>query len=428
MNGLIERDEGKDIFGVSQPASIPIETLQSTFTRSNLPSGWRKVRLGDVCEIIAGQSPPGETYRKTPEGLPFFQGKADFGERHPIARTWCISPNKIALPGDILISVRAPVGPTNVADVECCIGRGLAVVRPLEIADLDFILAALRFYESALAKLGSGSTFGAINRDVLESLEIPLPSLGEQKRIAAVLNEQMATVKRARAAAEAQLKAAKDLPAAYLREVFDSANIKHWESKPLGEVGEIVSGLTLGRKFNPAANIKVPYLRVANVKDGHLDLTDVYDIEATASEVEKLRLKFGDLLLTEGGDRDKLGRGTFWEEQLPLCLHQNHIFRVRFNLTRYSPHFVSAQAGSPYGKAYFLAHAKQTTGIATINQQVLSKFPLLSPSLSEQTRIATQLSEKTVANSQMITNLETQLDTIKKIPAALLRQAFTGKI
>ena len=167
-----------------------------------LPKAWRWVRLGEVCEVIAGQSPPGDTYRKTAEGLAFFQGKADFGPRHPVARTWCVAPTKVALPGDILISVRAPVGPTNVANVKCCIGRGLAAIRCGSQSDPDFILAALRLFEADLAKMGSGSTFSAIKRKVLESLRIPLPPLAEQRRIAAILKEQLAAVEKARAAAE----------------------------------------------------------------------------------------------------------------------------------------------------------------------------------------------------------------------------------
>src|SRR5208337_2692307 len=132
-------------------------------TKGNLPDGWRWVKLGKVCEIIAGQSPPGSTYRTMPEGLPFFQGKADFGLLNPVPRVWCVDPNKIALPGDILISVRAPVGPTNVADVKCCIGRGLAAIRCEHNVDSDFILAALRRFENKLVVKGSGSTFEAIS-------------------------------------------------------------------------------------------------------------------------------------------------------------------------------------------------------------------------------------------------------------------------
>ncbi len=199
-------------------------TLDAVISKKRLlPDGWRWAKLGNVCEIIAGQSPPGSTYRKSPEGLPFFQGKADFGDPHPIARVWCIAPNKIALPGDILISVRAPVGPTNIADVECCIGRGLAAIRCGDTVDRDILLAALRHLEANLAQQGSGSTFNAISRHDLEELLIPLPPLAEQKRIASILNEQMAAVDKARAAAEEELNTINALPAALLRQAFNGA-------------------------------------------------------------------------------------------------------------------------------------------------------------------------------------------------------------
>lgn len=195
--------------------------MSSFKQKKNVPSGWRMVYLGDVCEIIAGQSPPGSTYRKTPEGLPFFQGKADFGLLHPVTRIWCVEPSKIALPGDILISVRAPVGPTNVADVECCIGRGLAAIRCGADADRDFILHALRMFESELTAKGAGSTFDAIKIDDLKKFVIHLPPFNEQKRIAAILNEQMASVERARRAAIEQLNHIEAMPSALLRKAFN---------------------------------------------------------------------------------------------------------------------------------------------------------------------------------------------------------------
>ena len=398
-------------------------------TTSKLPRGWRWARLGDVCEIIAGQSPPGDTYRKAPEGLPFFQGKADFGIRHPVARVWCVAPRKIARPGDILISVRAPVGPTNIADVKCCIGRGLSAIKPGENTNRDFILFALRFYEKYLAELGSGSTFSAIKQSDLKLLKVPLPPLEEQKRIVAILNEKMATIERARAAAEAQLEAAQALPAAYLREVFEGPGAERWPRHPLGNVSSILAGITKGRKLPFGTEVySVPYLRVANVQDGYLDLSEITYIEATESEIGQYALRRGDLLLTEGGDPDKLGRGTFWEEQIPGCIYQNHVFRVRFDSSQLLPAFVSAQMSSPYGKAYFLAKARQTTGIATINRSILSNFPLMIPALSEQQSIVEHLSARMETPKRLVTSLQEQRDTVNAMPNALLRQAFSGEL
>ena len=95
----------------------------------NLPTNWSWVKLGDVCEIVMGQSPPSSTYNKEKKGLPFFQGKAEFSELYPEVRKWCSKPKKLAEPLDILVSVRAPVGSTNIVNQKCCIGRGLAALR-----------------------------------------------------------------------------------------------------------------------------------------------------------------------------------------------------------------------------------------------------------------------------------------------------------
>lgn len=210
--------------------------------------------------------------------------------------------------------------------------------------------------------------------------------------------------------------------------MFNSPEVESWPEYHLGEIGEIVSGITLGRKLLVAETRKVPYLRVANVKDGYLDLAEVYEIEATEAEIKKLRLKFGDLLLTEGGDPDKLGRGTFWAGAIPECIHQNHIFRVRFDLDQVFPKFASYQIASPRGKAYFLAHGKRTTGIATINQKVLAGLPIKVPPFKTQKLIAAILNKQITTAEMAIAELEVQLCTINTLPAAFLRRAFNGEL
>ena len=193
-----------------------------------------------------------------------------------------------------------------------------------------------------------------------------------------------------------------------------------WSVVPLREVADIAAGFTLGRKTKETELVDVPYLRVANVQDGRLALTDIKTVAATRREMEKWTLRDGDLLLTEGGDLDKLGRGACWREQLPVCIHQNHIFRVRLPGNLYDPEFVSFQVGSGYGKAYFLAHAKKTTGIASINQKVLGSFPLLSPPLTEQRqivgRLKAQLAEVEIARQAA----QVQLGETAKLADAII--------
>jgi hypothetical protein len=164
-----------------------------------------------------------------------------------------------------------------------------------------------------------------------------------------------------------------------------------WQRVHLREIAQIASGVTKGRKFNGAETVSSPYLRVANVQAGRLDLTEVKEVEVLPSDVEKYRLQPGDVLMTEGGDRDKLGRGSIWRGEVANCIHQNHIFRVRPNLSRLLPEYLSLYLGSPDAKSYFLRAAKQTTGIASINITQLSEFPVVVPPVKEQRRIAAAL-------------------------------------
>jgi type I restriction enzyme S subunit len=177
---------------------IPTIPQNDSFEEDELPDGWKRVCLSQISELIMGQSPPGSTYNTKGDGVPFFQGKADFTEISPVVRTWCTQPKKNAKSGDILISVRAPVGPTNVADRDCSIGRGLAAIRPKNEIPTKFILYYLKFKEPELALSGKGSTFTAIKKEDLANLSIPLPPLAEQQRIVARVEALLTQVNAAR--------------------------------------------------------------------------------------------------------------------------------------------------------------------------------------------------------------------------------------
>ncbi len=154
---------------------------------------WSCVKLDnlDYFKVIMGQSPPSSSYNDFKKGIPFFQGKADFGTMFPTPRKYCTAPNRIAEKNDVLMSVRAPVGPTNMADQRCCIGRGLAAIRCKDSALPQFLLYALRSIESAIAEsvMGHGGGFTAIRKDQLKAFEIPIPPLDEQRRIVARIEE-----------------------------------------------------------------------------------------------------------------------------------------------------------------------------------------------------------------------------------------------
>jgi type I restriction enzyme, S subunit len=167
---------------------------------SRLPDTWALVPLSDCCHIVQGQSPPGESYNESGDGLPFFQGKAEFGTIYPRPRKWCTQPTKVAQSGDVLISVRAPVGPTNLCPTTACIGRGLAAVRGLSGVENKYLLYALRASEAALREKASGSTFEAISGDDLRSHLLPLAPVPEQARIIAEVEKQFTRLEAAVAA------------------------------------------------------------------------------------------------------------------------------------------------------------------------------------------------------------------------------------
>ena len=229
---------------------------------------------------------------------------------------------------------------------------------------------------------GVGGSLLRARPDQVAQIKIPLPPLQEQKRIAAILDKADAIRRKRRRAIE--------LADEFLRSVFldifgnPVLNSKGWKEDRLDQISEIVSGVTKGRKFNGKATVLVPYMRVANVQDGRILIDDVQEIEALESEIEKYRLKRGDILLTEGGDPDKLGRGAVWKGDIDPCIHQNHIFRVRTNRKMILPEYLSALIGSQRGKRYFLKAAKQTTGVASINKTQLSCFPALVPPIETQ--------------------------------------------
>ncbi len=156
-------------------------TGSKTDSMNKALKGWKWMQLDEACEVILGQSPPSSTYNKEGKGLPFYQGKSEFGLKNPTPRKWCTKPKRITQPGDILISVRAPVGPVNMSDSIACIGRGLAALRPLNMIDSEYIFHYMRSTEQDLASMGSGSTFKAIRGKQLRTFRVLIPPIDEQR-------------------------------------------------------------------------------------------------------------------------------------------------------------------------------------------------------------------------------------------------------
>lgn len=255
-------------------------------------------RLEDICSINMGQSPESSSYNESGEGMPFFQGNADFGELHPKVRIWCNAPTKIAECGDILISVRAPIGALNIANEQCCIGRGLAALTANEaLCDLKYLWYGLECKVDELNSKGTGSTFKAINKKILAETEIYLPSLEEQRRIAALLDKVSGLIAKRRA----QLDKLDLLIKARFVEIFGDPSVNtKWSTMKLSQLGELNRGVSKHRPRNDPRLLggAYPLIQTGDVSNSGLY---ILNYSSTYSELglEQSRLwKSGTLCIT----------------------------------------------------------------------------------------------------------------------------------
>jgi type I restriction enzyme S subunit len=172
---------------------------------------------------------------------------------------------------------------------------------------------------------------------------------------------------------------------------------------------------------------EVPYLRVANVQRGFLDLSEMKTIKASPGDIQELALRRGDVLFTEGGDRDKLGRGWVWSEELPECIHQNHIFRARLSSSGIQPSLVSHH-GNTFGRQWFTKAGKQTTNLASINLGILKRFPVPLPPPAEQEQIVALVEERLSQIDSAEKTIDAELIRAKRLRQSILKRAFEGKL
>lgn len=203
---------------------------------------------------------------------------------------------------------------------------------------------------------------------------------------------------------------------------------EHWEVVPLKHVSTVQSGVTLGKNYASSKATKAfPYLRVANVQDGYIDLSTVTEIVLPIREAKNYLLRAGDILVTEGGDIDKLGRGNCWDGQIEDCLHQNHVFAVRI-LRRVRPEFVALLTGVSYARRYFTTTANKTTNLASTNKTKLGNFPVLVPPLPEQDDILNFCNQTKAHYDKIISSVAKEISALKGMKSSLVFGAVVGRI
>ncbi|MFO0795916.1 MAG: restriction endonuclease subunit S [Gemmataceae bacterium] len=295
-----------------------------------------------------------------------------------------------------------------------------------ELACTGYIAAFMRS-ELFLQRAAHATTTGQLPRISVEEIaavEIELPPLAEQERIAAVLTSALSAVDRARQATDERLAAAEALPAAYLREVFEGPDADGWEVASLNAIAAIGGGIQKTPARAPNAHHR-PYLTVRNVQRGYLDLTQTERFELTPAELERLRLQRGDILIVEGnGSVDHIGRNAVFNLDGEEWIHQNHIIRVRLDRSRAESEFVALYLNSDAGKRQMVEKARSTSGLFTLSVDKVGSLAVPIPPLAEQYRIAAELGARLGAAEAVAARCREEVAAVSALPAALLREAF----
>jgi len=278
----------------------------------------------------------------------------------------------------------------------------------------------------------------------LKDTRLFLPTFAEQRRIAAYLDASCAAIDAAVAAKRRQIETLDALRASTLQRVVtqglrpdgplvESGNPwleripAGWSLVQLKRIAEVHGGLTLGKSYEGEPVVEYPFLRVANVQDGHVDLTEVSTLEVPPAVAAGVTLRAGDVLMTEGGDLDKLGRGTVWEGQIAPCLHQNHVFAVRCIEHKVVPHFLAYVTASRYGRDYFEATGKRTTNLAATNATKVGAFYIPLPSLPEQNELVAYLDAEFGRLKAIQGVIGKQIDTLTAYRKSLIHECVTGQ-
>ena len=341
------------------------------------------VMLKDVCTINMGQSPDSNSYNDNGEGVPFFQGNADFGERYPITRKWCSAPTKMASPEDILISVRAPIGAMNYAKEDCCIGRGLAAITPDKArVSSEFIFWLLKGKNAELNSKGTGSTFKAIGRKILEETLIPDISLEKQSGYSNIL-EKIYEIIQAR---KLELQKLDDLIKARFVEMFGDPklNDKGWKSGIVSDYYEIKGGKRIPKGMGYAEGVtKHPYLRATDMKNETILDDNIHYIDDEVYEhIKRYTVKGGDIYLTNVGVNLGLA-GVIPEKYDGANLTENAVKLVPKTEKVIDGVFLAHYINSP-GIQDYINERKMSVGVPKLAIFRIETMPVLLPPMEMQ--------------------------------------------
>ncbi len=350
--------------------------------------------------------------------MPFYQGKKEYGEKYiGEPTTWTTKITKQAEAGDILISVRAPVGPVNFATQKICIGRGLAAIRAGNSIDKEFLFNFLIKHENEIVG-NAGAVFNSINKTQIENLEIPLPPLPEQQRIVSILDEVFSAIECSRNNAEQNLKNAKEVFESYLQGVFENGN---WETKKLNEITEVKDGTHDSPKYIKEG---IPFVTQKNIKLTGLSLEDTRFITETDHEkfYKRSNVTFGDILISMiGANR---GMAAIVDDKRTFSIKNVGLIK---NSESVNMHFLLYYLKSPNAQKYV---AENSNGGAQefVGLRALRGFPVHLPPQKEQNRLVNQLNALRAETQKLESIYQKKLVYLEELKKSVLHKAFAGEL
>ena len=380
------------------------------------------LKLKECCTIIAGQSPESKYYNSKGEGLPFFQGKADFGALYPNIRIYCSQPTKIAEKDDILLSVRAPVGPTNLSPGKVCIGRGLTAIRPGSSISLKYLLYFFKYYEAQLQKSGTGTTFKAITQNVIKNIEVPVPSLDEQERIVFKIEELFSKLD----ASVAELQTAKEKLKVYRQAVLFRAFQNLTDTTIMDKVANMIDPQPSHRTPPEVIN-GVPYIGVGDI-DYSVSKVKFGEARKVSPEVlqdhqARYTLHKGDFIMGKIGT---IGKPFLVPLPQDYTLSANVIL-IQPNCGKIVPEFLYWQFSSPF------VTQQLTEGAVATSQPAfgIKKARLLSIkmcNIEEQSKIVSEIEDSLSICDNIEQTIDTSLQQTDALRQSILKQAFEGRL
>ena len=420
---------------------------------NTLPPNWKYVKVGEIATLLRGIS-----YKKEQSSnsqlknyLPILRANNINGELNfddlVFVPSSIIEDEQLIKKGDIIFAMSSGskylVGKSAIAkkDINASYGAfcGLLRKKSEEVSStfLGYYFKGNK-YRKLISEIAKGTNINNLKREHILDLEIPLPSLPTQSLIVSKIEELFSELDKGieqLRTAQAQLKTYRQ---AVLKHAFEgkltNENVKEgelpegWKWVKLGEICNIIGGVTKGRDFKGKKTIHLPYLRVANVQDGYLDLKEIKNIEVLPTDKEKYKLEYGDILYTEGGDKDKLGRGTIWKNEIENCIHQNHIFRARPMSDQINSKYIAYFSQTKYAKNYFFKYGKQTTNLASINLTILSNLPITLCPIETQHLIVQAIESRLSVADKLEESIRQSLQQAEALRQSILKKAFEGRL